>query len=126
MVTSDSSASESHPDDGSNHVDLPKFHDGSVNGIVLVPSNEVHVFLSEESRQQYVLILKGVEHLRADNFREGNIVLDLCVRRGNQIAREHVSPFLKSDAGDSGYAERLLARVQNAGLFVVEINPSYG
>jgi|SRR5579859_1853206 len=108
-------------------ISQPNFHDGFVDGLLLHKSR-IHVFLRTVSGEKYTLILHDVEALRANDLREGNIILDVEFFESNQLdssfildvyqyGDEHKETFIMEDWLRAAAQKRLMG---------VEISASYG
>ena len=105
----------------------PNFHDGFLDGIVLLDEKTAHLFLRAVGGERYALVAHGVECLRASNFLLGNIIFDIEFLEGDQIA-ESYSPMLYelSPVDIDGQKARLLDLVRRKGLKLIVLSPSYG
>jgi hypothetical protein len=100
-----------------------QFHDGFLDGL-LIQGTAVRVFLSTEGRQEFVLEVRGVLSLKVDDFRQGNIILDVLERDGDDLTcQDMMSVF---DFEDEAWARKKLEEARGKNLVVLEINPSYG
>jgi len=100
-----------------------QFHDGYLDGL-LIQGATVRVFLSTEDRQEFVLEVSGVVSLKVDGFRQGNIIFDVLIRKGDDITiRDIVDVF---EFKDEEKALKKLEDARRMNLIVLEINPSYG
>jgi len=100
-----------------------QFHDGFLDGL-LIQGTSVRVFLSTEDRQEFVLEVGGVLSLIVDGFRQGNIIFDVLIRKGDDITIDDIVNLLGFK--DEAKAQRKLEEVCHMNLIVLEINPSYG
>ena len=100
-----------------------QFHDGFIDGL-LVQGTSVRVFLSTEDRQEFVLEVGGVLSLKVDGFRQGNIIFDVLIRKGDDITIHDIVNLLGFK--DEAKALRELEETRRMNLIVLEINPSYG
>jgi hypothetical protein len=64
------------------------YHDGGLDGVVLGPNEEVHIGLRSVEGERRVLTLTGVKAMAVDEFREGNIVLDISLFAASKL-NEH-------------------------------------
>ena len=100
-----------------------QFHDGYIDGLLIQGAN-VRVFLSTEDRQEFVLEVSGVASLKVDGFRQGNIIFDVLIRKGDYITiHDIVNVF---EFKDEAKALRELEETRRMNRIVLEINPSYG
>lgn len=104
----------------------PNLHDGRLLGIYLRDDGAVDVFVSDEAGIDYRFRLVGVERLRADDFRRGNIILSAKVLRPAGIQIHHVAyafPELNDEGED---LQRILDSIKKDELSILLIDPSYG
>jgi hypothetical protein len=100
-----------------------QFHDGFLDGL-LIQGTTVRVFLSSYDRREFVLEVGGVVSLKADGFRQGNIIFDVLKRNGDEITVDDIQNLLEFREEELGLKKLEEARGKN--LVVLEINPSYG
>jgi hypothetical protein len=55
---------------------IPDFHDGFLDG-VFVSGSQAAILLRTLEGQKFKLVLRDVERLHVENFREGNIVFSM-------------------------------------------------
>jgi hypothetical protein len=106
----------------------PNFHDARVVGILCPSSQRALLLLKDTSSAVYCLDLKGVNRLRVDDFREGNIVLDLTIEGGHSVRPEDVAHVLgiQGNAVYDEYHSIIMQQIGQKELFLVRLNPSYG
>ena len=100
-----------------------QFHDGFLDGL-LIQGSTVHVVLSTDEREEFVLEVDGVKSLKVDGFKEGNIIYDVLVREGEELTYRDIMDFYEFK--DEAKALTKLQEARQERLLVVEINPSYG
>lgn len=100
-----------------------RFHDGFLDGL-LISSTTVRVFLSTNGKEEFILEVRGVLSLKADGFRQGNIIFEVLERDGDDLNLGHMIHFF--DFNDEADAQRKLESAREKNLVVLEINPSYG
>jgi hypothetical protein len=107
---------------------LPLLHDGRLIGIAVLPDKRCVVILSDHAGSIYRMSLTGIVRLRADNFREGNIILDVTAETGDRVEEREILFALSVDDADKhpDFVKSVLQRVRNRDLYLVHINPSYG
>jgi len=83
--------------------------------------------LSDVTGVAYQFILDGVARLRAENFMEGNIVLDLTVR-DQDVDEEDLLFVLSIDSPveNKKWINPVLSRIQSGELRLVQLALSYG
>lgn len=106
----------------------PSFHDARLSGFVLLPTRRCSLFVTTEDDKSYRIVLLGVERLRADDFREGNIILDLTVQSGQAVEKADVLFALSMDDENRhpDFFNSIMERIHRSELLLVQINPSYG
>ena len=57
----------------------PDLHDGSLSGIIVSDANTLELRCAHVDGWRYVVRLPELVSLRADDFRQGNIILDVRV-----------------------------------------------
>jgi hypothetical protein len=105
---------------------MPKFdqfHDGYFDGL-LIKGATVRVFLRTHGGQEFVLEVIGVSSMKADGFRQGNIIFDVLLRRGDDLTVGDIICLYELEEESKALAKLEEARRKN--LVVLEINPSYG
>jgi hypothetical protein len=100
-----------------------QFHDGFLDGL-LIEDRTVRVFLSTDDKQAFILEASGVFSLKADGFRQGNIIYDVLIRDREEVTFHDAMNFYEFK--DEANAVRKLEEMHRQNLVVLEINPSYG
>ncbi len=117
---------------------FPSFHDGYIVSITVVEKTATLGLRTSEGAA-FELRLLGVEVFRADNFLEGNIVLELEVEQGSTSKRtyvdarlDHLFPPPHPSAASKYHAahrDRLATaaeRISNGEAALVSLEPTYG
>jgi hypothetical protein len=104
------------------------FHDGFFEGLWIPGKEVVHVHLSTSSRQRKTAVLAGVVMLKAGEFKEGNIILDILVRDHNEITLADIEELYDLQPGHEPqpWEYDLLKRTREQSLILFEVNSSYG
>lgn len=113
---------------------LPSFHDGLLCGLSVTETTAT-LSLVEVDGRRWSVELTGVRLLKADDFRQGNIVLDLELVTGEPPPRAWLEKLLPAphpgvaaayhDAHRS-HIEELEAGIAAGALTFVVLSPSYG
>jgi hypothetical protein len=105
----------------------PNFHDGFLDGFLLSKS-EARIFLRTAREEKFSLILHGVEALRANDLREGNIILSVTFLEPEQLDVSFVHEVYQySDEHKKGFIlEAWIRSAVQKNLKALEILPSYG
>lgn len=113
----------------------PKLHDGFVDGIRLEGEGRVTVLLRTLGGERLIMDLIGVEAFACDDFREGNIILDVQIVSGiapneNSLDRLYGVPHNAAEQAHHDRHQLFLAhkieRIAKGLLSLVAISPSYG
>jgi hypothetical protein len=107
---------------------FPSFHDAKFSGLVLQPNKQCSLFITVESGELHRLTLVGIERLRADDFREGNIILDATAQSGGAVEKAEVLFALSIDAENRhpAFVEATMEKIRRGELILVQLSPSYG
>ena len=70
--------------------ELPGFHDGFLDGLLSLGS-EARMLLRKECGEKFTLVLRDVEALQGDNFRQGNIIFDVVFLGPDELELSDVS-----------------------------------
>lgn len=112
---------------------LPTFHDGLLTGLA-VAERTATISIRRSDGAHWRIELSGVIALKADGFREGNIVSHLEVVCGALPQRQWIDALPAPDvAAASEYHDRhqtvveeMMDRVTRGSLNLVSVVPSYG
>lgn len=107
--------------------DYSIFHDGSFDGLWL-DGKSAHIFLATLEHESHVVVARGVVLLKADDVRQGNIILDVVTRPAAELSPDDVE-ILLYDPPDEKRLEQATALLEGArtdGLTFLQIAPSYG
>jgi hypothetical protein len=97
---------------------------GFFDGLWTSENKSAYLFLRTDTGGRSTLVLKDVERIEVSNFKGGNIILDVVFIDSGELTVEHIQQLYKFS--DSGKAQHFLKEVQERGLRVLEVNPSYG
>ena len=104
----------------------PNLHDGRLWGIYLRPHGAVDLFVSDEAGVEYQFRLGGVERFRANDFREGNIVLGVTMQAATEIRLRDVVDLCHDFPDKEEESRSIIKRAQEHNLNIFRIDPSYG
>jgi hypothetical protein len=87
----------------------------------------VVVFIRTEGNEAFALVADDVTRMRVDSLLQGNIILDIVMRQGQDLTRSDVDiyGFPASSDGEK-LANDELERLRIENRVALEINPSYG
>jgi hypothetical protein len=104
----------------------PNFHDGHVDG-VLVAEGSASIFLRTVSSEKFTIVLRGVKSLVMNDFRQGNIILDLEWVDAMNISDSAILDYYWMPKGEAAVLrERWIKEIKGSQLHAIEISPSYG
>jgi hypothetical protein len=103
----------------------PSLHDGLLVGLIAPGHRQLLILTKNTNQATYCLVLSGVEHCRADDFREGNIILDITIEEGDNVGAEDVA-YLLGQGTDHPFVQNAITRIRAEKLLLLRINPSYG
>lgn len=111
----------------------PNFHDARVVGIFTGTDREVLIIVKEAEHNGLICVkLSKIKHFQADNFRDGNIILDFSSMSGPEIDREEIVKIIFADnkfalnSKNENYITGIMEKFCNNELFLVQLSPSYG
>ncbi len=103
-----------------------KFHDGFVDGF-FIREPQVIVFIRTDDNEAFALVVDGVTRMRVDSLREGNIIFDIVISRGEDLTRSDVDIYgFAANADGERRATEKLQKLRTENQLALEINPSYG
>lgn len=104
------------------------FHDGWFEGLWL-DGKSAHIFLATQKHERHVIVAHGVAALKADDVREGNIILDVLERPAEELSASDFDEFSYDGSSEEQQARQskdLLEKGRAGSLALLEISPSYG
>lgn len=109
------------------NVITPALHDGWLVGICAPGQDIIEITVEQLNHQRFNFVLEGVVEFQADEFRCGNIILDVTINRGKNARFDSLGQ-LKSPHGvySADTLGKLFQRIIDEDLSVILINPSYG
>jgi hypothetical protein len=104
----------------------PNFHDGYIDG-VLVAEESASIFLRTVSSEKFTIVLHGVKSLVMNDFRQGNIILDLEWVDAVNVSDSAILDYYSMPEGEVAVLrERWINEIKGRQLQAIEISPSYG
>jgi len=108
----------------------PNVHDGRIIGLFTLENKKLLLPILTANKSFICIALNDLECLRVDDFREGNIILDITVSSGTDveiadIAYAHgLEQLTYSEANP--YLNKAVQNFITGKKIFVQINPSYG
>lgn len=103
----------------------PDLHDGRLLSIALLADKAVELGCSTVTGETVLIRINGLERFRVDNFLEGNIILDVLGKTGEQIDLKALAKaMLEPESADS--VKRMHEQARRLGWTLFEIHSSYG
>ena len=104
---------------------LPDIHDGYFDGLCVSSQKSVHLFLRTDRGERSTIVLKGVEAMNLSNFLPGNIIFDIVVAGSEKLTIGDIEQLYQHEPTQA-QTEQLFRKVQQQGLSILYITPSYG
>ncbi len=105
---------------------VPEVHDAKVRGLLVTNDNRLLVSVAGTDGSNKCLVFHGVERLRCDDFRQGNIILDVTVSSGESIDIDDLAYVYGVEKSNAPFLQSSMDRLQAENRLVVRLNPSYG
>ena len=108
---------------------IPSFHDGHFLGVILHSEANVSLFVSDLENKRYEIRLSGVDKLKIDNMREGNIILSIESDQDISLDDPLIDEILEIDNNEMRKMEfyrKYIEKLKNRSLIAFALNPSYG
>ena len=105
---------------------VPEVHDAKVRGLLVTNDNRLLVSIAGTDDSNKCLVFHGVERLRCDDFRQGNIILDVTVSSGESIDIDDLAYVYGVEKSNAPFLQSSMDRLQAENRLVVRLNPSYG
>jgi hypothetical protein len=106
-------------------LELP-LHDARVRGLLLCDGSKLMMPVETSQGIRQCLILDRVERLYANDFREGNVILDATVYSGAEIDVAEIALAYGVPITESQFLDKTKQRLIQEKLLLLAINPSYG
>lgn len=104
----------------------PLLHDAYVVGIFTFDDTSSLWIVIATDDQVVCLSLFGVERFRCDDFRLGNIILDMTIEDVSAMSIKDVSLLYDINPDDKAAFQRIIDSARSKELVVVNLNSSYG
>ena len=104
----------------------PSLHDAQVRGYLLCANATLMLPFESSDGVRHCLVLRDVERFRADDFRQGNIILDVTVSSGETIEIADVAYAYGIELIESHFLLQTMESLMREKQLIVRINPSYG
>jgi hypothetical protein len=105
--------------------DLPKFHDGYLDGVLTSEDKTARFFLRTMDGKLYTLVLRGLELMTVKNFKQGNIIFDLLFFTAEQLTVERIAEIYEVEP-NSAMAQKMFLHARSKCLQALEMSSSYG
>jgi hypothetical protein len=108
-------------------INLPNLHDGTIDMLSLKANNVLEIGLTDVKNVRYRLVLSGLERLRCQDFREGNIILDVSLVNGQSPDKDALRElFGLTNDQTPHFLAQIIVKIEQGLLAFVNITPSYG
>ena len=102
----------------------PSLHDGNLVGIE-IDGSDINISFRTEDGQPLMLKLRSVQYFKCDDFREGNIVLDVEIERAGDIEPEELAALFFADPTLS-QTDAIVSKAKSLDWKSVAVSASYG
>lgn len=109
-------------------IDNSILHDGFFEGLRIKEDGSARLFFRDVGGQHYELDLDSLEYLLANEFRKGNIILDLTIYQGTDYDVALLERLFGAEylGKNPDFLNKLQHRIEVESLTLVSIDPSYG
>jgi hypothetical protein len=109
-------------------MNLSDLHDSHLIGLSVDGEKRGRLLFELAGGRRTTLVLEGVQYLQADNFRQGNIVLDVVIQKGTDYDESYLEQLFGKEylEQNKAFKESLGARIGSGELVLAAIEPSYG
>jgi hypothetical protein len=109
-------------------MNISDLHDSHLIGLSVDREKRGRLLFELAGGRRTTLVLEGVQYLQADNFRQGNIVLDVVIQKGADCDESYLEQLFGKEylEQNKAFKESLGARIGSGELVLVAIEPSYG
>lgn len=104
----------------------PPVHDAHIRGLLLYGDRDLKILIETVDAGHYCLLLRGVERLRADDFRQGNIILDVTIAPIIDSDPNDIAYVYGVEGPDNMFVEKKVRQLIQDKKLLVKINPSFG
>lgn len=104
---------------------LPDFHDGHLTGII-VGDGSADLLCSTVHGDKYTWHLFGVQRLRADNFRQGNIIFEIILHQKDFPSNLVKTAFGYDREDEPAWLAAEILKLRDERGMVLEVGSSYG
>ena len=109
-------------------MNLSELHDSYLIGLSVDREKRAQVTFELAGGRRAILILEDVEHLLANDFREGNIVLDILIQNSADYDERYLDQLFGKEylAQNKAFKQSLGGKISCGELILVTVEPSYG
>jgi hypothetical protein len=104
----------------------PNVHDAYITGLVLLKEKRLLILIQLVNGEIFGLILHNATRLKVNEFREGNVILDINVSEGEGIDINGISNLYSFSCDVADVPMNFVNQLINENKKLVVINPSYG
>lgn len=108
----------------------PNVHDSRILGLITLEKKKLLLPMQTTDKSILCIAFNDLDCLRVDDFREGNIILDITVSRGSEVEVSDIAyaygleQFMPSET--NSYLDKAVKSFITGKKLFVQINPSYG
>ena len=105
---------------------LTEMHDGYFDGLWNSGDGSLHLFFRTYTGVRGTLVLRGVNAVNVEEFRQGNVVFDVETIKTEELSAANISDAYALSLDEGEKSAKLLESAKAEGLSVLNVNPSYG
>ena len=109
-------------------MNLSALHDSHLIGISVDREKCGRLLFELTGGQRATLVLESVDHLQADNFKQGNIVLDVVIHSSADYDESYLGQLFGKEylVKNKFFKESIAAQIASGKLSLIVVEPSYG
>lgn len=104
----------------------PDFHDGALTGVRVIEKSVLELYCSTLEGDAYKVSFSGLEALKVDGFREGNIIFEIELFNSNFPIELIRRAFSLSAEDNPPWLEQKIKQMTDDGWTLLELSSSYG
>lgn len=104
----------------------PELHDGYVEALSVVNNKWVALECRTVKNERMKINFGGVRILRGNDFREGNIILNVAIYQGTKIPESEIEQLLFNQYSKRDAITKTIEELHSSNEFFVHLECSYG
>ena len=112
--------------DSDDFLTRPDFHDGCLKGMMLEANDQLSLHCEGVDGTKSQILIPGISILRANNFREGNIIFGFRIYTGDQYRRDLIGSKDDSGLPIDDDIDRSMSKIAEHRWSLFQLVSSYG